>query len=144
MGSALDGTVFDFTQILAYLVHIKSRSQFYLGFGHFDCMTRVFWSVAWFLVCSVLTSLWSNCLSPVEISLFLWADILLQYQTLFQCYGLVKWFQIHHVNWFKVFFSNDMSAKWVPSLFCVSFFYFFFLRLIATWKLCVVWLCEEG
>ena len=34
-GSALDGAVLDFTQILAYLVHNMSRSQLYLGFGHF-------------------------------------------------------------------------------------------------------------
>ena len=34
-GSALDGAVLDFTQILSYLVHNMSRSQLYLGFGHF-------------------------------------------------------------------------------------------------------------
>ena len=34
-GSALDGALFDIAQILAYLVHIVSRSQLYLGFGHF-------------------------------------------------------------------------------------------------------------
>ena len=34
-GSALDGAVLDFTQIQAYLVHNISRSQLYLGFGHF-------------------------------------------------------------------------------------------------------------
>ena len=34
-GSALDGAVFDIAQILAYLVHDMSRSQLYLGFGHF-------------------------------------------------------------------------------------------------------------
>ena len=34
-GSALDGAVFDITEILAYLVHNMSRSQVYLGFGHF-------------------------------------------------------------------------------------------------------------
>ena len=34
-GSALDGAVFDIVQILAYLVQNISRSQFYLGFGHF-------------------------------------------------------------------------------------------------------------
>ena len=32
---ALDGAVFDIAQILAYLVHNMSRSQLYLGFGHF-------------------------------------------------------------------------------------------------------------
>ena len=30
MGSALDGTVLDFTQILAYLIHNMSRSQLYI------------------------------------------------------------------------------------------------------------------
>ena len=34
-GSALDGAVFDIAQILAYLEHNMSRSQLYLGFGHF-------------------------------------------------------------------------------------------------------------
>ena len=34
-GSALDGALFDIAQILAYLVHNMSRSQLYLGFGHF-------------------------------------------------------------------------------------------------------------
>ena len=34
-GSALDGAVFDIAQMLAYLVHNMSRSQLYLGFGHF-------------------------------------------------------------------------------------------------------------
>ena len=34
-GSALDGAVLDIAQILAYLVHDMSRSQLYLGFGHF-------------------------------------------------------------------------------------------------------------
>ena len=33
--SALDGAVFDIAQILAYLIHNMSRSQLYLGFGHF-------------------------------------------------------------------------------------------------------------
>ena len=32
---ALDGAVFDIAQILAYLVDNMSRSQLYLGFGHF-------------------------------------------------------------------------------------------------------------
>ena len=34
-GSALEGAVFDIAQILAHLVHNMSRSQLYLGFGHF-------------------------------------------------------------------------------------------------------------
>ena len=41
-GSALDGAVFDITQILAYLVHNMSRSQSYLGFGHFGWLPSFF------------------------------------------------------------------------------------------------------
>ena len=41
-GSALDGAVFDTAQILAYLVHNMSRSQLYLGFGHFGWLLSFF------------------------------------------------------------------------------------------------------
>ena len=41
-GSALDGAVLDFTQILAYLVHNMSRSQLYLGFGQFGWLLSFF------------------------------------------------------------------------------------------------------
>ena len=41
-GSALDGAVLDFIQILAYLVHNMSRSQLYLGFGHFGWLPSFF------------------------------------------------------------------------------------------------------
>ena len=41
-GSALDGAVFDTGQILAYLVHNMSRSQLYLGFGHFGWLPSFF------------------------------------------------------------------------------------------------------
>ena len=41
-GSALDGAVFDIAQILAYLVHNMSRSQLYLGFGHFGWLSSFF------------------------------------------------------------------------------------------------------
>ena len=41
-GSALDGAVFDIAQILAYLVHNISRSQLYLGFGHFGWLPSFF------------------------------------------------------------------------------------------------------
>ena len=77
-GSALDGAVFDITQILAYLVHNMSRSQLYLGFGHFGWLP-------FFLVNNILAGLWLNCISSVEITLFLLADILLQHRDLFQC-----------------------------------------------------------
>ena len=40
--SALDGAVFDIAQILAYLVHNMSRSQLYLGFGHFGWLPSFF------------------------------------------------------------------------------------------------------
>ena len=42
IGSALGGAVLDFTQILAYLVHNVSRSQLYLGFGHFGWLPSFF------------------------------------------------------------------------------------------------------
>ena len=38
----LDGAVFDIAQILAYLVHNISRSQLYLGFGHFGWLPSFF------------------------------------------------------------------------------------------------------
>ena len=41
-GSALGGAVFDIAQILAYLVHNMSRSQLYLGFGHFGWLPSIF------------------------------------------------------------------------------------------------------
>ena len=41
-GSVLDGAVFDIAQILAYLVHNMSRSQLYLGFGHFGWLPSFF------------------------------------------------------------------------------------------------------
>ena len=41
-GSALDGAVCDIAQILAYLVHNMSRSQLYLGFGHFGWLSSFF------------------------------------------------------------------------------------------------------
>ena len=44
-GSALDGAVFDIAQILAYLVHNVSRSQLYLGFGHFGWLPSFFRSI---------------------------------------------------------------------------------------------------
>ena len=77
-GSALDGAVLDFTQILAYLVHNMSRSQLYLGFGHFGWLP-------FFAVNNILAGLWLNCISSVEITLFLLIDTLLQHRALFQC-----------------------------------------------------------
>ena len=41
-GAALDGAVFDIAQILAYLVHNMSKSQLYLGFGHFGWLPSFF------------------------------------------------------------------------------------------------------
>ena len=77
-GSALDGAVFDIAQILAYLIHNMSRSQLYLGFGHFGWLP-------FFSVNNILAGLWLNCISSVEITLFLLANILLQHRPLFQC-----------------------------------------------------------
>ena len=78
MGSALDGAVPDFTKILAYLVHNMSRSQLYLGFDHFGWLLL-------FSVNNILAGLWLNCISSVEITLFLLVDILLQQRDLFRC-----------------------------------------------------------
>ena len=75
--SALDGAVFDIAQILAYLVHNISRSQLYLGFGHFV------WLPSFFSVNNILAGLWLNYISSVEITLFLLADILLQHRACF-------------------------------------------------------------
>ena len=77
-GSALDGAVLDLTQILAHLVHNMSISQLYLGFGHFG------WPPS-FSINNILASLWLNCISSVDITLFLLADISLQHRSLFQC-----------------------------------------------------------
>ena len=38
-----------------------------------------------FLVSNILAGLWLNCISSVEITLFLLADMLLQHRSLFQC-----------------------------------------------------------
>ena len=54
-GSALDGAVFDITQILAYLIHNMSKSQLHLGF---DSLL--------FSVNNILAGLWLNCISSVE------------------------------------------------------------------------------
>ena len=55
-----------------------SRSQLYLGFGHFGWIPSFFGN-------NILAGLWWNCISSVEITLFLLADILLQHRALFQC-----------------------------------------------------------
>ena len=50
-----------------------------------------FWLTPFFFsVNNILAGLWLNCISSVEIILFLLADILLQQRVLFQCYGLVS------------------------------------------------------
>ena len=86
-GSALDGAVFDIAQILAYLVHNMSRSQLYLG--HFGWLPSLVYlghlaDSLLFSVNNILAGLWLNCISSVEITLFLLADILLQQRALFQ------------------------------------------------------------
>ena len=62
-GQALDGAVFDFTQILAYPVHNMSRSQLYLELDYFGCVASA---------SDILTGLWLNSISSVE-STFLYA-----------------------------------------------------------------------
>ena len=66
------------TGLYSYLVHNMSRSHLYLGFGHFGWLL-------FFSVNNILAGLWLNCISSVEITLFLLADILLQHRALFQC-----------------------------------------------------------
>ena len=105
-GSALDWVLFDMGQILAYLVHNMIRSQIdestarrhlkspqslsgrslhltsvtiILLFLPFGLTPSLFRSIAF------LAGLWLNCISSVEITLFLLADILLQHRALFQC-----------------------------------------------------------
>ena len=74
MGLALDRAVFDFTQILVYLVDAMSKSQLYLEFGHFGWL--------FFSVNNILVGLWLNGISFDEIALFLLVDISLQDRTL--------------------------------------------------------------
>ena len=66
-GSALDGAVLDIAQILAYLVHNMSRSQLFLGLGHFGWL--------FFFRSITFWGLWLNCISSVEIAQFLLAYI---------------------------------------------------------------------
>ena len=44
-----------------------------------------FWLTPFFFRSIILAGLWLNCISSVEITLFLLADILLQHRALFQC-----------------------------------------------------------
>ena len=44
-----------------------------------------FWLTLLFSINNILAGLWLNCISSVEITLFLLADILLQHRALFQC-----------------------------------------------------------
>ena len=81
MGSALDGIVFDFTQIQAYLVHNMSSSKLYLAIL---VDSFLFWSI---------TFLWVyGSISSIEITPFLLADILLQHKALFKCLVVVQSF----------------------------------------------------
>ena len=78
-GSALDGAVFDIAQMLAYLVHNMSRSQLYLGFGHFVWLPSFFGQSHFG---GLMVKLYFLCW---HYSLFFLADILLQHRALFQC-----------------------------------------------------------
>ena len=57
--------------------------------------------------------------------------------------GLVIW-QIRYVNWSRVFFPNDLSTQWVPSLFCCSFLIPFFSELIVARRSCVIYVKEDN
>ena len=123
-GSALDGAVLDFTQILAYLIHNMSRSQSHLGFGHFGSLPP-------FSVNNILTDLWLNCMSSVEITLFLLADILLQHRALFQFM-------------YESFSPMICQLNGCPHFFVVFFFIPFFLKLIVASRLCVIYVREDN
>ena len=74
-----------------------------------------------FSVNNILAGLWLNCISSVEIALFLLADISLQYRALFHCKGLVKWLQIHYVNWSWVFLAATKQLyDWFSPSVCPS------------------------
>ena len=64
-GSALDGAVLYFTQILAYLVHNMSKSNYIWG------LAILADSLLFFSVKNILAGSWLNCISSVEITLFL-------------------------------------------------------------------------
>ena len=56
-GSALDRAVFNFTQILAFLVHTMRRSHLYLAFGYFGWLSYVSqWHFDGFMVRLIVTS----------------------------------------------------------------------------------------
>ena len=101
-GSALDGAVLHSNTGLSSTQY----EQIPITFGVWPFWLNPFF----FLVNNILAGLWFNCISSFEITLFLLADLLFQHRALFQCYGLVKWLQIHYVNWSRVFFSNDLST----------------------------------
>ena len=68
--------------------HVIQMPQCLSGFVNHDYYT---WGLAiladslLFSVNNILAGLWLNCISSVEITLFLLADILLQHRALFQC-----------------------------------------------------------
>ena len=81
-GSALDGAVLDITKNYYYSNSGLSSTQYeqisvIFGFCHFGWLSV--------LVNNILAGLWLNCISSVEITLFLLADILLQHRALFRC-----------------------------------------------------------
>ena len=85
-GSALDGAVFDIAQILAYLVHNMSRSQLYLGFGHFGWHPSFFGSITFGRAYGWIVFPLLKLLS------FFWLTYYCSYRALSQCKGLVKSF----------------------------------------------------
>ena len=78
VSSGWSSTWFHSNTGVAYLVHNMSRSNYIWG------LTILSVSLL-FSANNILAGLWLNCVSSVEITLFLLANILLQLRALFQC-----------------------------------------------------------
>ena len=91
-----------------------------------------------FSVNNILAGLWLNCISSVEITFFLLADILLQHRALFQLSlfrSTYKLTQSLFLQWFVKLMG--------PSVFSFIILIVFFLRLIITCRLWVIYVRED-
>ena len=98
-----------------------------------------------FSVNNILVGLWLNCISSVQIIIFLLVDILLQHRALSQCSVVLV------ISWVIA----DSLCKLIQSLFLqwflnwdffvvLCFNSFFFLKLIVACKLCVIYVREDN
>ena len=139
-GSALDGAILDFSQTLAYLVHIISRSQLYLGFGHFGWLPPVFgrYKVKLYFVC------WNYSLSSGWHIIVRRAGLLLSQQDfewrwsvpLFQCLTVLEFsFILFDLCLLITFFNFIMN--YVP---IVTFWIFTYHKIwILSIMFCFIW-----